>query len=43
MSFMSQQPCPTCAGSRLRPEARRVAVGGKTITEVGAMAIDQAY
>ncbi len=43
MSFMSQQPCPTCGGSRLRPEARTVTIGGKTITEVGAMAIDQAH
>ncbi len=41
-SFMSQRPCPTCAGSRLRPEARAVQVGGKTITEVGRMAIDEA-
>ncbi|MCL4505288.1 MAG: excinuclease ABC subunit UvrA [Chloroflexi bacterium] len=43
LSFMSQQPCPTCGGARLRPEARTVTVGGKTITEVGAMAIDEAY
>ncbi|MCB9421155.1 MAG: excinuclease ABC subunit UvrA [Ardenticatenaceae bacterium] len=42
-SFMSQRPCPTCAGTRLRPEARGVTVGGQTITEVGAMAIDEAY
>jgi len=43
LSFMSQQPCPTCNGARLRAEARTVTVGGKTITEVGAMAIDEAY
>ncbi|HEY3289658.1 MAG TPA: excinuclease ABC subunit UvrA, partial [Anaerolineae bacterium] len=43
MSFMSQQPCPSCNGARLRPEARTVTVGGKTITEVGAMAIDEAF
>jgi excinuclease ABC subunit A len=43
MSFMSQQPCPTCGGARLRPEARTVTVGGKSITEVSAMAIDEAY
>ncbi len=42
-SFMSQQPCPTCGGARLRPEARAVTVGGKTISAVGAMAIDEAY
>ncbi len=42
-SFMSQRPCPTCAGTRLRPEARSVRVGGKTITEIGSMAIDEAF
>ncbi|MFO7680658.1 MAG: excinuclease ABC subunit UvrA, partial [Chloroflexota bacterium] len=42
-SFMSQRPCPTCAGARLRPEARAVTVGGKTLAEVGTMAIDEAY
>jgi excinuclease ABC subunit A len=42
-SFMSQQPCPTCAGTRLRPEARAVTVGDKTLPEVGAMAIDEAF
>jgi excinuclease ABC subunit A len=26
MSFMSQLPCPTCAGERLCPEARFVTV-----------------
>ncbi len=42
-SFMSEQPCPGCHGTRLRSEARGVTVGGKTITEVGAMAIGEAY
>ena len=42
-SFMSEQPCPTCGGARLRPEARAVTVGGKTISQVGTMAIDEAY
>ncbi len=42
MSFMSTQPCPGCGGARLRPEARGVTVGGKTVTEVGEMAIDEA-
>ncbi len=40
-SFMSEQPCPTCHGARLRPEASAVTVGGKTITQVSAMAIDE--
>jgi excinuclease ABC subunit A len=42
-SFMSQRPCPTCNGARLRPEARAVKVGGKTITEISRMAIDEAH
>ena len=42
-SYMSQQPCPTCMGSRLRPEARAVQVGGLTLTEVSGLAIDEAY
>jgi excinuclease ABC subunit A len=41
-SFMSEQPCPTCHGARLRPEASAVTVGDKTITQVSAMAIDEA-
>jgi excinuclease ABC subunit A len=41
-SFMSNQLCPTCEGSRLRPEARAVTVGGKGISDIGAMAIDEA-
>ncbi len=42
-SFMSRQSCPTCEGTRLRPEARAVTVGGKTLPAVGAMAIDEAF
>ncbi len=42
-SFMSNRPCTTCAGTRLRPEARSVTVGGKSITEIGSMAIDEAH
>lgn len=41
-SFMSTQPCPACGGTRLRPEARGVTVGGRTITAVGRLAIDEA-
>jgi excinuclease ABC subunit A len=41
-SFMSQQPCQGCGGSRLRPEARHVTVGGKTLPEITAMTIEQA-
>ncbi len=42
-SFMSEQLCSACAGTRLRAEARGVTVGGKAITEVGAMSIAEAY
>jgi excinuclease ABC subunit A len=41
-SFMSEQPCPSCRGARLRAEARAVTVGDRPITDVGAMAIDEA-
>lgn len=43
VSFMSQRPCPTCQGTRLRPEARAVKLGGQTISSVSSMAIDEAY
>ena len=32
-------PCPRCAGSRLKPEALNVFVGGKSIAEVGLMPV----
>ncbi|MCC6444072.1 MAG: excinuclease ABC subunit UvrA [Armatimonadetes bacterium] len=41
--FMSQQPCSECEGTRLRPEARAVTVGGRTISQVGAMSIAEAH
>ncbi|MGC9350209.1 MAG: excinuclease ABC subunit UvrA [Anaerolineae bacterium] len=42
-SFMSELPCPSCGGARLRAEAQGVTVGGMTLNEVGAMTIDDAY
>ena len=39
---MAVNPCPDCGGARLRPEARAVKVGGKTIQEVSAMSVAQA-
>ncbi|MEZ4590419.1 MAG: excinuclease ABC subunit UvrA [Chloroflexota bacterium] len=42
-SFMNQLPCHTCNGTRLRPEARAVTVGGKTLDAVGQLAIDEAF
>ncbi len=41
--FFSQQPCPTCRGQRLRPEARAVTVGGLKLTEVTSMNVAEAY
>jgi len=38
-SFMSQQPCPSCEGQRLRPESAAVTLGGRTINQVTAMNI----
>lgn len=38
-SFMSQQPCLVCGGTRLCKEALAVTLGGKRITEVGTMTI----
>src|SRR5574340_906820 len=32
--FMSNRPCPTCGGKRLRPEALAVTVDGRNIIEV---------
>lgn len=42
MSFMSQQPCPGCGGTRLCAEARHVTVGGKTFPEVSDLTIEDA-
>ncbi len=39
--FMNMRPCPTCDGSRLRPEAIYVMVGEKNIAEICALSIDE--
>ena len=39
--FISTHPCPDCAGTRLRAEARHVRVAGKAIFEVSAMPLSQ--
>ena len=41
--YLSQLPCPTCQGQRLRAEARAVTLGGQTITDITEMTIAQAY
>jgi excinuclease ABC subunit A len=40
--YTSPRPCPECGGSRLRPEARSVRVGGLAIHEVARLSIAQA-
>jgi excinuclease ABC subunit A len=35
--YQSAQPCPTCGGGKLRPEALWIRVGGRTIAEAAAM------
>ena len=36
---MSDRPCPSCQGKRLKPESLAVLVGGKTIAEVTALSV----
>ncbi|MGC8552492.1 MAG: excinuclease ABC subunit UvrA [Phycisphaerae bacterium] len=40
--YLSEQPCESCHGDRLRPQALGVKVGGKNIREVTALTIAQA-
>ncbi|HKQ47856.1 MAG TPA: excinuclease ABC subunit UvrA [Phycisphaerae bacterium] len=40
--FMSQRPCPSCKGARLRPEALAVRIDGRNIDEIAALSIDAA-
>ena len=40
--YRSYTTCPACNGTRLKPEARAVRVGGRSIAEVSAMTIEQA-
>jgi excinuclease ABC subunit A len=37
--FQSAQPCPSCHGKRLKPEALAVKVGSQDISEVGELSI----
>jgi len=41
-SYLSEQPCQVCAGTRLRPQARCVTIGGKNIFELSSMSISKA-
>jgi excinuclease ABC subunit A len=40
--FMREVPCPTCGGTRLKPEILAVTLGGKSIAEICALSIGQA-
>ena len=40
-TFMSECPCPTCQGQRLRSEALAVTVGGKSIFDVTTLSVDE--
>ncbi len=42
MGYMTESPCPGCAGRRLRPEALSVRVGEKNIHEVATLTIEAA-
>jgi excinuclease ABC subunit A len=41
--FMNKAPCPECKGTRLRPEARSIKLGGDSICEVSRMSIRDAH
>lgn len=41
--FMASGVCPECEGLRLREEARHVFIGGKNISELTALPINEAY
>jgi excinuclease ABC subunit A len=41
-SYLSEQPCRSCNGARLRPEAIAVHVGGKSIHQLTALSIEKA-
>ena len=37
--YMAEELCPACRGQRLKPEARAVTVGGKSLPEVSEMSV----
>lgn len=41
-SYLSEQPCRSCKGARLRPEAIAVTVGGRSIHQLTALSIEKA-
>jgi excinuclease ABC subunit A len=41
-SYLSQHPCRSCQGARLRPESIAVTIGGKSINHLTALSIEKA-
>ena len=41
--YINYRVCPNCEGTRLRPEARHVLVGGKALFEVGRLPLKQTF
>jgi len=42
LSYFSEQPCRSCGGARLRPEAVAVTVGGRNISQLASLSIERA-
>ncbi|MGE9807677.1 MULTISPECIES: excinuclease ABC subunit UvrA [unclassified Janibacter] len=40
--YMREIPCPTCRGTRLKPESLAVLIGGRSIADVSALSIAEA-
>ncbi|MCB1784081.1 MAG: excinuclease ABC subunit UvrA, partial [Alphaproteobacteria bacterium] len=41
--YLSFSPCEACEGQRLKPEALAVKIGGKNITQISQMSIEEAH
>lgn len=41
-AFMSEQPCLSCKGERLKPESLSVLINGKNISDAGRMSVKEA-
>ena len=42
-AFLAHVPCPDCAGTRLRPEARAVKLGGITLPELSGRSVEESH
>jgi excinuclease ABC subunit A len=40
--YLTARPCPVCEGSRLRPEAEHVTIGGRSIVETARLSVGDA-